>query len=121
MTDAIYLRGMTFAARVGVSEDERAEAQEVQLDVELSVDLAPAGWSDGLDQTIDYAAVFEICRVHAEERSHRLLEALGENIASEVLDSFAGVSRVVVEVRKPGVPIDGILDYAGVRIDRART
>jgi dihydroneopterin aldolase len=26
----------------------------------------------------------------------------------------------VVRVRKPGVPIDGVLDYAGVEIQRSR-
>lgn len=120
MSDAILLRGMTFEGRHGVGDEERAEPQEIQLDVELLLDLAVAGASDALEQTVDYAAVFEICRRHVEERSYRLLEALGEAVAGDVLNSFARVDRVVVEVRKPGVPIDGIVEHAGVRIDRAR-
>jgi dihydroneopterin aldolase len=120
LSDAIYLRGMAFEGRHGVSEEERAEPQEIQLDIELLLDLAPSGASDALDETVDYAAVFEICREQAEERSYRLLEALGEAIAGEVLGRFARVDRVVVEVRKPGVPIDGVLEHAAVRIDRAR-
>lgn len=114
------LRGMTFATRIGVGEEERAEPQEIQLDVDLSLDLAAAGESDALDQTVDYAAVFETCRELAEERSYRLLEALGEAVASALLARFTRVVGVAVEVRKPGVPIDGVLDYVGVRIARSR-
>jgi dihydroneopterin aldolase len=121
VSDAVFLRGMTFEGRHGVGDEERAEQQEIQLDVELLLDLAAAGVSDELEQTVDYAAVFEICRGHAEERSYRLLEALGEAIASDVLSRFTRVDRVVVDVRKPGVPIDGVIDHAGVRIDRARS
>jgi len=121
VSDAIYLRGMTFEGRHGVGDAERAELQEIQLDVELLLDLSAAGASDALEQTVDYAAVFEICREHAEERSYRLLEALGDSVAGEVLSRFPRVDRVVVEVRKPGVPIDGFIDHAGVRIDRTRS
>jgi 7,8-dihydroneopterin aldolase/epimerase/oxygenase len=121
VSDAIVLRGMSFEGRHGVGEEERAEPQEIQLDVELLLDLAAAGASDALEQTVDYSAVFEICRSHVEERSYRLLEALGEAVAGEVLSRFPRVDRVVVEVRKPGVPVDGIIDHAGVRIDRARS
>lgn len=120
MSDAIVLRGMVFEGQHGVGDEERAELQEIQLDIELLLDLSAAGASDELAQTVDYAAVFEICRGYVEERSYRLLEALGEAVAGEVLSRFPRVDRVVVEVRKPGVPIDGILDHAGVRIDRAR-
>lgn len=121
MSDAIYLRGMIFEGRHGVGDEERAEPQEIQLDVELLLELGAAGASDALDQTVDYGAVFEICREQVEERSHHLLETLGEAVAREVLNRFPPVDRVVVDVRKPGVPIDGIIEHAGVRIDRARS
>jgi 7,8-dihydroneopterin aldolase/epimerase/oxygenase len=120
MSDAIYLRGMTFAGRVGVSEEERADPQEIQVDVELWLDLAAAGRSDDLAQTVDYAAVFEITRREVEDSVHRLLESVGEGVAGKLLAGFPAVARVVVEVRKPGVPIDGVLEYAAVRIDRTR-
>jgi hypothetical protein len=30
------------------------------------------------------------------------------------------VTRVALEVRKPGVPLDGVVDQAGIRIERTR-
>jgi dihydroneopterin aldolase len=120
MSDQILLERMEFEGRHGVSDDERADAQVLELDLEADVDLRAAGTSDDLAQTVSYADIFEICRAQVEERSYRLLEALGEAIAADVLGRFPPVTRVVVTVRKPGVPIDGVLESAGVRLDRTR-
>lgn len=120
MSDAIFLHAMEFAGHHGVSEDERADPQLLELDIELEADLRSAGTTDDLAATVDYGAVFEVCRAHVEEHSYRLLEALGERIAEDVLGRFERVTRVIVNVRKPGVPIDGVLEYAGVRLERTR-
>jgi dihydroneopterin aldolase len=120
VTDAIVLRGMAFEGRHGATDEERELTQTIELDVELRLDLRAAGQSDDLGQTIDYAAVFEVCRAQVEEHSYRLLEALAEGLAAEILDRFTLARAVVVEARKPGVPIDGVIDHAGVRIERSR-
>jgi dihydroneopterin aldolase len=120
MSDQVFLRGMEFEGRHGVSDEERADPQVIELDIDLDLDLRPAGTTDDLDKTANYARVFEICRAQVEEHSYRLLEALGEQIAANVLAAFAAVERVTVTVRKPGVPIDGVLDHAGVRLERTR-
>jgi dihydroneopterin aldolase len=118
MSDQVLLHAMEFEGRHGVSDDERAEAQSIEIDIELDVDLRVAGTSDDIAQTVDYAAVFEVCRAQVEEHSYKLLEALAEAISSDVIARFQPVRRVVITVRKPGVPIDGVLDYAGVRLER---
>jgi dihydroneopterin aldolase len=120
MTDRIVLHDMVFFGRHGVSDEERADEQEIDVDVELEVDLAAAGSSDDLDQTVNYAKVFKVCRAIAEEQSFHLLEAIAEAIAGRLLADFAPIDAVVVRVRKPGVPIDGRLEYAGVEIQRRR-
>jgi dihydroneopterin aldolase len=120
MSDQVLLHGMEFEGSHGVSEAERAEPQLIELDVEIEADLRPAGTSDDLARTIDYSAVFEICRARVEEHTYRLLEALGEAVAADLLARFEKVERVVVTVRKPGVPLDGVVEYAGVRLERAR-
>jgi dihydroneopterin aldolase len=120
MSDRIFLRSMEFTGRHGVSEEERAEPQVIELDLELELDLSAAGRTDDLDQTVDYAAAFELCRVVVEERSFKLLEGIAEQIATEVLIRYGQVERVLVSVRKPGVPLDGIVEQAGVAIERTR-
>jgi dihydroneopterin aldolase len=121
MSDHVFLRAMEFEGRHGVSDEERAEPQVIMLDIDLELDLRPAGTGDDLDKTANYSSVFEICRAQAEGHSYKLLEALGENIASDVLEKFPGVQLVTVTVRKPGVPIDGVLDHAGISVERSRS
>lgn len=121
MTDRIFLSNMVFEGRHGVSEEERADRQPIQVDLEVTLDLRPAGASDDLDQTVDYGRLFEACRVVVEERSFRLLEGIAEAIASDVLGGHPRIQIVTVRVSKPGVPIDGRLDEAGVAIERRRS
>jgi 7,8-dihydroneopterin aldolase/epimerase/oxygenase len=117
--DRIILQGMRFEGRHGVSAEERALPQLIEVDVELATDLRAAGGSDELSRTIDYGPVYRLCKSIVEERSYRMLEAIAEAIARETLSATTADS-LVVRVRKPGVPIDGDIDFAGVEIRRVR-
>jgi len=119
MTDRIELRNMRFRGRHGVYEHERRTDQPFEVDVELHLDLAPAGRTDDLALTVDYGQVHAICRRIIEGPSHQLLESLGERIAEAILDAHR-VREVVVRVRKPAVDLGGPLDWAGVEITRTR-
>lgn len=118
-SDRIVLSGMRFEGRHGATVEERELPQLIELDVELWLDLAPAGRSDDLSATVDYGPVIELCRGLVEDRSFRLLEAIAEAVAGAILRQTAAES-VVVRVRKPAVPIDADLDFAGVEIRRGR-
>jgi dihydroneopterin aldolase len=121
MTDRIYLDEMVFFGRHGVTDDERAEAQQIDVHLEATLDLAPAGRSDELADTVDYGQVYEVCREVVEERTFHLLEGIAEAIAGSVLERFERVESVSVRVDKPGLPIDGQLERAGVMVERARS
>jgi dihydroneopterin aldolase len=118
MTDRIVLSAMVFQGRHGVLEVEQRDAQPFEVDLELALDLRPAGLHDDLELTVDYAAAFEVVRHVVESMSYRLIEALAEGIAHEVLARFPTACEVTVRVRKPRVPIDGVLAWAGVEIVR---
>jgi dihydroneopterin aldolase len=120
MTDRIVLTGMRFEGRHGVSDDERSLPQLLEIDLEAHLDLAEAGRTDDLAATVDYGPLIRTCRAIVEERSFRLLEAIAELIAAEVL-ADRRIERVVVRVRKLAVPVDADLDHATVEIDRARS
>ena len=122
MTDRIELSNMVFQGRHGVLELERARAQPFEVDVEIHLDLRPAGLADDLSKTVDYRDVFEICRSVIEGPSRLLIEALAEQIAEAVLERSAslGSTEVVVRVRKPNAPLPGRLDHAAVEITRRR-
>lgn len=120
MTDRIALQNMRFQGRHGVLDEERDWDQPFEVDVELCLDLRPAGQSDDLAQTIDYRVVFAICRDVIEGPSCQLIEALAERIAAAIFSEFesAAISEVVVRVRKPKVGLPGALDAAAVEIRR---
>jgi dihydroneopterin aldolase len=115
--DRIVIRGLRELAVVGVLPEEQVRPQPLEIDVELSVDLRPAGESDDLADTVDYGAVAEqIRRVVSGER-HQLLERLAERLAMICRDD-PRVTACVVEVRKLRPPIGAIADYTAVRIER---
>ncbi len=102
----------------GALPEERDRAQPFEVDVEVEADLAAAGATDVLADTIDYGALAaSVDRVVAGEH-HRLLERLAARVADEVLAVDAGITSVTVTVRKlrPPVPFD--LASAGVTITR---
>ncbi len=119
MTDRIVLTNLRFDARHGVHDWERVTAQPFEVDVELWLDLAPAGRADDLARTIDYGPVYDVVAGVVDGPSRSLLEALAEAIAGELLAHFP-VDEVVVRIRKPGVRLAGPLDHASVEIRRAR-
>lgn len=119
MSDRIVLANMRFEGRHGFGDDERLNPQPFEIDVELALNLQPAGVDDDLDQSVDYGQVHGKVRWIVETGSFRLLEALAEAISRDVLTDLA-VDEVVVRVRKPRVQLGGPLDYAGVEITRRR-
>ena len=116
VSDVIRLTGMQFYAHHGADAGERELGQRFELDVELHLDLRLAGVADDLDATVNYRAVYELVR-DAMEPPCLLLEALAERIAEGVRRDFA-VAGVTVRVRKPAVPIGGVLAHAEVEIHR---
>lgn len=121
MTDRIRLESMVFRARHGVHEHEKVTAQRFEVDVELLLDLQPAGMEDDLARTIDYGAVYGTVRTIVESTRFNLIEALAEAIAHELLREFAPADEVDVTIRKPEVRLGGPLRTAAVQIRRRRS
>jgi dihydroneopterin aldolase len=119
MNDRITLRGMRFAGRHGVSEEERAAAQPFEVDLVLRLDLSKPAATDDLADTVNYATLFELARSVVEERSFHLLEALAAAIGDALLAAHP-VDDVEVRVRKPKAPLPGAFETVEVRIRRRR-
>jgi dihydroneopterin aldolase len=120
VSDRIVLEAMVFQGTHGVYPEEQAGPQPFEVDVELAVNLQPAGLSDDLAQTVDYGRVFGVCRQIVESTRFNLIEALAEAIAHELLAGFP-VDEVTVRVRKPRVRLGGPFRSVGVEIRRRRT
>ena len=110
---------MQFEGRHGYYEYELLTPQRFEVDIELVLNLQPAGIDDDLEKTVDYGRVYEIARQVVESTSFRLLEAIAEAISHEILAEFP-VTEVGVRVRKPDVQLGGPLDGTMVEIWRQR-
>lgn len=120
MTGQIELRGLRAMGICGALPEERERAQPLEVDADIEADLRPAGASDQLDDTIDYAALLaEIERVVTGER-FTLLERLATRIADVLIDTDERVTAVTVAVRKLRPPVPHQLDTCGVRLTRRR-
>lgn len=116
--DRIILQGIRFYGHHGVDPAEQKLGQRFQVDIELGLDLRPAGGSDDLTATVNYAEVHRlVVEVGTKERFH-LLEALAERIAQTILERFP-VKEVKVRACKPSPPIHGELGFVGVEIVRS--
>jgi 7,8-dihydroneopterin aldolase/epimerase/oxygenase len=120
VSDRMFLEGMVFSGTHGVYEEEHLHPQPFEVDVELMLNLQPAGLSDDLEQTIDYGRVFETCREIVETTRFDLIEALAEAIAHELLANYPA-EEVSIRITKPDVQLGGTFRAAGVQIRRRRT
>jgi FolB domain-containing protein len=117
--DRIELRGLRVMGICGVLPHEQEQVQPLELDIDVIADLAAAGASDDLTDTIDYGAVCaQVEAVVAGER-FALLERLAARVAEVVL-ADGRVRSVTVAARKLRPPVAQQLATSGVRITRSR-
>ncbi len=120
--DRILLEGMTFHGRHGTLPAERELGQPFVVDVELRLDLRPAGTSDDLTKTVDYGEVHRLARGIVEGEAVGLVETLAERISAAVLENYPIVEAVRIRVAKPHVRLAGtVLAGSAVEILRHAT
>jgi dihydroneopterin aldolase len=121
MSDAIELHGLRVVASVGALPEEHQRRQPLEIDLDIVVDLAAAGASDELADTVDYGLVCEQVEALIVGGTHTvLLEALAEKIARRILGLDERIAGVTVAVRKLRPPVPQDLATSGVRISRRR-
>ncbi len=118
--DKIFLNKMDFYGFHGVLSEEAKLGQRFRVDVVAEVNLQAAGTSDDLENTVNYASIYEMCKEVVEEKRFKLIETVAETIATNLLTNFQKIERVTVKVTKPNPPIQGIYDSVAVEIVRER-
>jgi dihydroneopterin aldolase len=117
--DLIALRGLRAVGTHGVLPEEQTRAQPFEVDLEIAADLAAAGATDRLEDTIDYGAVTAVVAAVVAGPHADLLEHLAQRIA-EATFAVAGTraEAVTVTVRKLRPPVPSDLAVSEVRIRR---
>jgi 7,8-dihydroneopterin aldolase/epimerase/oxygenase len=118
--DRIELRGLRVLGRVGILPTERAQDQPLEIDLDLEVDLAAAGASDSLDDTVDYGGVCDAAVAAVRDGHVDLLERLATKVADAALGLDPRITSVDVALRKLRPPVPHHLASSGVRLVRSR-
>ena len=111
---------MEFRGYHGVSREEQATGGHYSVDVEIEADLARAGETDAVRDTVDYGEVHRLIREIGEGERFRLLEALAHRLAGAILE-IRGIEGVRLRVLKHRPPLPGVVAYAAVEIERRNT
>lgn len=117
--DQIRLTGVRAVGKHGVLDFEHERAQTFVVDATLFLDLAPAGHSDDLHDTVDYGAIAKGIVAIIEGDHVDLIEKLADRIASMILE-YPAVARTQVTVHKPSAPIVVPFDDVSVTVERSR-
>lgn len=105
--DRIEVSGIRAWGRHGVLSQEKDLGQQFVVDVTLHLSTAPAGRTDALSRTVNYAEVAAAVHEEIGTGSHDLVETLAEIIAQRILTDTGHplVRRVEVRVHKPAAPV----------------
>lgn len=109
----VRLHNMLFYGYHGAFEEETSLGQRFQVDVEFQYNAEPAYQSDVLQNAISYEKVYRLIEEVFTSQNFKLLETLVFRMIQAVIEVFP-VQEVCVRVRKPSVPIKGVLDFVEV-------
>ena len=110
----IHLRSVRFHAFIGVGEQERKVGNEYLLDLRLGYPFARAIETDDVEDTLNYADVFETVR-QTIARPTRLLEHAAGNIVHALEEQYPKIESIDLTLTKLNPPMGA--DCAGASVE----
>jgi 7,8-dihydroneopterin aldolase/epimerase/oxygenase len=107
--DVIQLTGIRCYGYTGYLQEEQVLGQWFEVDLRIWLDLATAGQSDRIEDTLDYRGIIKSVKETISTAKFALVEKLAEAIISQVLEEDR-VQQVELKLHKPGAPIP---DFGG--------
>ncbi len=99
----------------GVHQEEKTLGQRFEIDLEYRLANPTFPWKDEERATVSYVNAHKIVSRVCSEKNFNLIETLGNRIIEE-MRSLYSVDLIIVRIRKPSVPIQGILDHVEVEV-----
>lgn len=118
--DSIRLEKLRFYGYHGVLPEENRLGQPFLVTMEIFLDLAKAGKSDDLSQTLDYGKVAEITRNLVEGPPVKLLEHLAHKLIETLFSEFPEIRQIHLSIDKPAPPLPQSLTSVGITLRRQR-
>lgn len=116
--DKIYIKDLEVYAFHGVNQEEKNMGQRFLISAQIYLDLSPAGISDDLTKTINYAQLCLEIEEEFKKNKYDLIEKAAEELSKYILLEYPMVKRVKLMLKKPWAPIGKPIKYAAVEVDR---
>lgn len=116
--DQIRIDRLKVFAHHGVYPEESAQGQNFYVSAILDVDTREAGLRDELSESVDYGSVSMFIDKYMKKNTFKLLEAVVENLAREILLKYPPVCSVTIKVSKPQAPIPLPFEDVSVTVKR---
>ena len=107
----IHLHHLIFFAFHGLHEEEKILGNEYEVNAEVSIDALQT--ITRLEQTVDYATIYEIIKKRMAIPTG-LLETVTQELTQEIKMNFPLVRSVSISIRKKYPPIVSIEGSVGV-------
>lgn len=117
--DCIQLTGIRCYGYTGYLPEEQVLGQRFEVDLTLWLDLAVAGKSDVIEDTLDYRSVISTVQQLVKTSKFALIERLATAIAESILASDS-VTQVQVRLSKPAAPIPDFSGKVTIEITRSK-
>lgn len=117
--DSIQLTGIRCYGYTGYLPEEQILGQWFEVDVTLWMDLAPAGRSDAIEDTLDYRTVISTVQQLVKTSKFALVEKLVSVIAETILQ-LQQVQQVQVRLTKLAAPIPDFGGKITLELTRAK-
>ena len=114
--DQTFIKDLLCRGVIGITDRERAQPQDILVNVILFSDITRAGQTDAIEDCANYRTVAKNILSHIEKTSRSTVEALATDLARICLDE-PGVQKVRVRVEKPGAV--RFAASVGVEIERS--
>jgi dihydroneopterin aldolase len=111
----IELEEMKFWAFHGCLETERKKGNLFLVDFKGEMDITKASECDHLEDTVNYARIYDIVKAQMEVPSD-LLEHVAGRIKRAVTAEFPEFERFSVRVSKHNPPVNGPVEWSRVTI-----
>ena len=109
----IYIKDLVVEGKHGVHQREKANPQRFSINAELTIDIAKAGLSDELADTLNWSRLRTTIIDTVQNNSFNLVERLAQEIAVQILLDKR-VRKLVLSVDKPDAFKTGV---PGVRLE----
>ncbi|MCI5958504.1 MAG: 2-amino-4-hydroxy-6-hydroxymethyldihydropteridine diphosphokinase [Lachnospiraceae bacterium] len=116
--DQIRIDRLKVFAHHGVYPEESQQGQNFYVSAILDVDTREAGLKDELSESVDYGSVCMFIDKYMKANTYKLLEAVAENLAREILLKYLPVQSITLKISKPQAPIPLPFDDVSVTVKR---